>query len=342
VPGLGLKRGLSENRVIAPYATGLAAMVAPADARRNFDRLAALGAEGRFGFFEAVDFTASRLPAGEDFAIVRSFMAHHQGMTIAAIANVVQEGRLRARFHAEPMIMAVELLLQERVPRDVAEAPPRAEEVSVAAPELYGAPVVRQFPSPATAPPTAHLLSNGSYSVMLTPTGAGFSRWRGVAVTRWRDDPTTAQHGAFIYAHDRASGAVWSTAVQPTGADASHHEAVFSEHQAAFTHKAGLLTTLTEIVVSTEDDAEARRVTLTNSGPRAREIDLTSYAELVLGPLAADIAHLAFSKLFVVTDYLPELGVVIATRRRRAPGDPEVWAAHIAVVEGKEAAPIGI
>nr|WP_241865552.1 glucoamylase family protein [Paracoccus salsus] len=340
VPGLGLKRGLSENRVVAPYATGLAAMVAPGDARRNFDRLAGLGAEGRFGFYEALDYTASRLPAGADCAIVRSFMAHHQGMTITAIANVVQEGRLRARFHAEPMIMAVELLLQERAPRDVAEAPPRAEEATVASPDPDRTPVVRQFLSPATAAPTAHLLSNGSYAVMLTPTGAGFSRWRGLAVTRWRDDPTTGQYGAFILARDRISGAAWSAALQPAGGDASCHEAVFSEHEAVFTHTAASLTTLTEIVVSAEDDAEARRVTLTNTGRTPREIDLTSYAELVLAPMPADVAHPAFSKLFVVTDFLPELGVLIATRRRRAPDDPEIWAAHIAVVEGQEVAPI--
>jgi len=341
VPGLGLKRGLSENRVIAPYATGLAAMVAPAEARRNYDRLAGLGAEGRFGFYEALDFTITRVPAGAEFAIVRSFMAHHQGMTITAIANVVQAGRLRSRFHAEPMIKAVDLLLQERVPRDATEAPPRAEKMSVTA-EPDRTPVVRQFTSPATAMPTAHLLSNGAYGVMLTPTGAGFSRWRGLAITRWRDDPTTARHGSFITARDRVTGAVWSTALLPTGADAGRHEAVFSEHQAAFTHRAASLTTMTEVVVSAEADAEARRVTLTNTGRTPREIELTSCAELVLAPLASDVAHPAFSKLFVVTDFLPELGVLIATRRRRAPGDPEVWAAHLAVVEGEEAAPIQI
>ncbi|MBC7281987.1 glucoamylase family protein [Hoeflea sp.] len=340
VPGLGLKRGLSENRVVAPYATGLAAMVAPVEALRNYKRLNALGAEGRFGFYEAVDFTASRLPAGTDYAIVRSFMAHHQGMTITAIANCVQNGRLRTRFHAEPMIKAVDLLLQERVPRDASDAPPRAEEMKVAAHEPDFVPAVRPFPSPATTAPTAHLLSNGTYGVMLTPTGAGFSRWRDLAVTRWRDDPTTAGHGSFILVRDRVSKDSWSSALQPTGVDPAAHQAVFSEHQATFTHHRGKLKTLTEIVVSAEDDAEARRVTLTNTGDVAREIDLTSYAELVLAPLATDVAHPAFSKLFVVTDFLPELGVIIATRRKRAPSDPEVWAAHIAVVEGKEAAPI--
>jgi cyclic beta-1,2-glucan synthetase len=336
VPGLGLKRGLSESRVVAPYATALAAMVDPAGALRNFARLAGLGAVGRFGFYDAVDFSVQRLPTGSTQAIVRSFMAHHQGMTIAAIANVLMDGRLRARFHAEPMIQAVDLLLQERVPRDASEAPPRARDVATAATEPLLPPAVRRFPNPAAAAETAHLLSNGSYGVVLTPTGAGYSRWRGMAVTRWRDDPTTAQHGAFILLSDRKSGALWSAGLQPTGAGPDRHRVMFCDHHAAFTHEGDRLTTHTEVVVSAEDDAEARRVTLTNSGRQPRRIDVTSYAELVLAPLAADIAHPAFSKLFVVTDHMPELGAIIATRRRRSPSDPEVWAAHVAVVEGVE------
>lgn len=342
VPGLGLKRGLGENRVVAPYATALAAMIAPKEALRNFACLAALGAEGRYGFYEAIDYTPSRLPAGARLAIVRSFMAHHQGMTIAAIANTLQGGRLRARFHAAPMIAAVELLLQERAPRTVASSPPRAEGIAAGAVGAELVPVVRQFLTPGSSAPTAHLLSNGGYSVTLTPTGAGFSRWRGFAVTRWREDATTARHGSFIFARDRVSGEEWSTSLQPTAADPTRHRAVFCEHHAAFTHQGRGLTTLTEIVVSAEDDAEARRVTLTNGGRRAREIELTSYAELALAPQAADLAHPAFSKLFVVTDFLPELGVIVARRRRRSPADPEIWAAHIAVVEGREWAPVQI
>ncbi len=342
VPGLGLKRGLSENRVIAPYATGLASMVDPVTAAQNYADLAALGAEGRYGFYEAVDFTPARLQADETRAIVRSFMAHHQGMTITAIANTLQDGRLRDLFHAEPMIRGVELLLQERIPRDVASAPPRATEVLVAAVEHHDAPAVRTFDAPAAEMPTAHLLSNANYSVMLTPTGEGFSRWRDLAITRWRAEPTQAALGSFIFMRDTTTGALWSAGVQPTRAAPDRHRAVFCEHHAAFTHHDQRLTTTTEVVVSAEDDAEARRVTFTNTGRRPREIDVTSYAELVLAPQAADQAHPAFSKMFVVTDYLPELGVIIATRRRRSPHDPEVWAAHIAVIEGAETAPIQI
>jgi cyclic beta-1,2-glucan synthetase len=342
VPGLGLKRGLSQNRVVAPYATALAAMVDPVAALQNYDRLAALGAKGRFGFYEAVDFTSTRLPDKQDHAIIRSFMAHHQGMTITSIFNALQNGRLRNRFHAEPMIQGVELLLHERLPRSVPAATPRAREVPVGAAQNADTSAMRVFENPAGAAPTAHLLSNGNYGVMVTATGEGYSRWRDLAITRWRADATQAALGSFIFVRDQTSGNLWSAGVQPIKADAPRHRTVFSEHHAAFIRQSPNFTATTEVVVSAEDDAEARRVTLTNTGRHAREVDVTSYAELALAPQAADLAHPAFSKMFVVTDYLPELGVIIATRRRRAPDDPEVWAAHIAVVEGKETGTIEI
>ncbi|MCW1917507.1 DUF3131 domain-containing protein [Rhodobacter sp. KR11] len=337
VPGLGLKRGLGENRVIAPYATALAAMIDPRAALANFDHLRAFGAEGRFGFYEAVDFTPSRLPEGASRAVVQSFMAHHQGMTIVALANVVTGGLIPRDFHADPRVQSVESLLQEPVARDVSLAPPRAREALSGA-EVQAAPeVLRVFADPQAEPATAHLLSNGRYGVVLTPSGAGGSSWGDLAVTRWRADPTQARAGSFIFLRDVQSGGLWSATAQPLG---SPVQAVFSPHHAVFTHRTRILTTRTEVVISPEDDGEARRVTLTNTGRHAREIDVTSYAELILGGAAADTAHPAFSKLFVVTDVLPDWGVLIATRRRRTPTDPEVWAAHIAVVEGEETAPL--
>ena len=207
VPGLGLKRGLSADAVVAPYATALAAMVEPERATRNFARLAALGALGRYGFYEALDYTRSRLPEGTTFAIVRAFMAHHQGMTIVAIANVLLHGIMRRRFHAEPKVQATELLLQERTPRDVSVAHPRAEEVRTA-PRLddVDLPDVRRLRTANDATPQAHLLSNGRYAVMVTAAGSGYSRWRDLGVTRWREDVTRDDTGSYIFLRDVESG----------------------------------------------------------------------------------------------------------------------------------------
>jgi cyclic beta-1,2-glucan synthetase len=338
VPGLGLKRGLSDNVVIAPYATGLAAMVDPAGAQRNYARLAGIGAKGRYGFYEALDFTRSRLPDDEDFAIIRSYMAHHQGMTIVAIANTLHGGQMRERFHREPMIQATELLLQERMPRNVAIAHPRAEEIKASTLEAGSEDsTVRRLAWPMPGAPVTHLLSNGRYAVMLTATGAGYSRWRDLAVTRWREDTTRDDAGSFVFLRDTQSGDVWSAGGEMQGAGHGS-DVVFAEDHAEFIrHDASLSTTL-DILVSGEDDGEVRRVSLSNSGRRPREIELTSYAELVLTVPAADAAHPAFSKLFIQTEYLAEFGALIATRRPHSPTEPGIWAAHFAVVEGDVAA----
>jgi cyclic beta-1,2-glucan synthetase len=334
VPGLGLKRGLGENAVVAPYATALAAMVDPTAAMRNFTRLDAAGARGRYGFFEAVDYTRSRLPEGKDCAIVRAFMAHHQGMTIVAIANALLDGQMRARFHAEASIQATELLLQERTPRDVAAARPWAEDaISGIAVPVLDRPTVRRIRSPHGPTPAVHLLSNGRYAVMLTAAGSGYSRWRDIAITRWREDTTCDDWGSYVYLRDVRSGEVWSAGYQPAGIVPDSSDVRFCEDKVEFTRRDGAITTVLEVLVSSEHDAEVRRISITNAGLRPREIEITSYAELVLASPAADTAHPAFSKLFVQTEYDAKTGVLLATRRRRSPTEPEVWAAHLAVVE---------
>jgi cyclic beta-1,2-glucan synthetase len=336
VPGLGLKRGLSENAVIAPYATALAAMVDPKRASLNFSRLMAVGASGRYGLYEALDYTPSRLPEGSRVAIVRAFMAHHQGMTVVAIANVLSDGRMRERFHAEPGIQATELLLQERPPRDVSVAHPRAEEVGTAA-RISDAqfPEVRRLRTPHAATPQTHLLSNGRYSVMLTGAASGSSRWHDLAVTRWREDLTRDDSGSYFFLRDIESGAVWSAGYQPSGVEPDTFEASFTEDRAEFVRTDAAITTIMEVLVSPEDDTEVRRLSIVNAGNRTRDLEVTSYSELVLATAAADTAHPAFSKLFVQTEYVAKVGALLATRRRQSSTEPEVWAAHHAVVEGE-------
>jgi cyclic beta-1,2-glucan synthetase len=336
VPGLGLKRGLSENAVIAPYATALAAMVDPERAALNFASLIAIGARGRYGLYEALDYTRSRLPEGSRVAIVRAFMAHHQGMSVVAIANVLFDGRMRERFHAEPGIQATELLLQERAPRDVSVAHPRAEEVGTAARSNdMQFPEVRRLRTPHEATPQTHLLSNGRYSVMLTGAASGSSRWHDLAVTRWREDLTRDDSGSYFFLRDNESGVVWSAGYQPSGVEPDSYEASFTEDRAEFIRTDAAITTILEVIVSPEDDAEVRRISIVNAGNRMRDFEVTSYSELVLASAAADTAHPAFSKLFVQTEYAAKVGAILATRRRRSSAEPEIWAAHHAVVEGE-------
>jgi cyclic beta-1,2-glucan synthetase len=336
VPGLGLKRGLGENRVIAPYATGLATMVDPAAGIKNFDRLAKLGARGRYGYYEALDFTPARVREGERFALVRSFMAHHQGMTIVGIANVVFDGAMRERFHAEPVVQATELLLQERVPREVVSTRPWATEVSTGTrasdADSSGG---RRIVSVRQSTPATQLLSNGTYAVMMTAAGSGYSRWGEVAITRWREDATRDNCGSYVLFRDMLNGATWSAGFQPTSAEPDEYAVDFNEDHIEITRRDGSLTTRLQVLVSAEDDAEVRRVSISNGGVRSRDIEITSYAELALGPQGDDVAHPAFTNLFVETEYLPEFGAIVATRRKRTPMEPEIWAAHLSVANGE-------
>jgi cyclic beta-1,2-glucan synthetase len=337
VPGLGLKRGLSEDVVVAPYATALGAMIEPEAAVRNFDRLGNAGASGPYGFREALDYTARRLPEGASVAIVKSYMAHHQGMSLVALGNVLNSDAMVERFHADPIVQATELLLQERMPRDVLVARPRAEEVKSAADvrDLVP-PVVRRFSSPHDLTPRTHLLSNGRYAVMVTAAGSGYSRWGDVAVTRWREDVTRDAWGSYLFLRDSRTGAVWSAGHQPSGVEADSYEVSYSEEHAEFSRRDGSIATGLTVVVSAEHDAEIRRVSLTNLGSHSREIELTSYAEIVLAPQAADVAHPAFQNLFVQTEFAPEIGALLATRRPRSKDERQIWAAHVAAVEEQD------
>src|SRR2546426_5861986 len=235
-------------------------------------------------------------------------MAHHQGMVVPAIANVVHDGAMRARFHTEPSVQATELLLQERTPRDVAVARPRADEVqAVGDVREFVPPVVRRFTSPHGSPPRTQLLSNGRYAVMLTTAGSGYSRWRHLAVTRWREDVTRDAWGTYVFLRDVDSGESWSTGYQPRGGEPDSYEVTFSEDRAEIVRRDGAVGTTLQVLVSPEDDAEVRRVLLTNLGTRSQDVELTSYAEVVLAPPAADEAHPAFSNLSVETQCVPEL-----------------------------------
>jgi cyclic beta-1,2-glucan synthetase len=328
VPGLGMKRGLAYDLVIAPYATALASMYHTHAAVVNFERLEKLGALGRYGFFEALDFTPTRLAENQKVAFVRCYMAHHQGMSLVALTNVIFDGIMRRRFHRTPMIQGAEMLLQERVPHGADSGIPDFTQAEAEVKEIVQPPVRRE-PSPMSLVPSAHLLSNGRYGVMITAAGSGYSVCEKLAVTRWREDVTRDCWGSYIYLRDLTSGKIWSAGYQPTASVPDRYEVVFLEDRARISRADGTIASRLEIIVSPEDDAEIRCLSLTNNGTRTHEIEVTSYSEIVLAPPLADSAHPAFSNLFIQTEYLPQACGLIAQRRPRAENDPRIWAAHV-------------
>jgi cyclic beta-1,2-glucan synthetase len=339
LPELGLKRGLGEDLVIAPYATALASMVAPNAAASNFEELVAIGGCGAYGFYEAIDFTSTRVAVGERCEVIKAYMAHHQGMTIVALANTVLDNVIARRFHAAPMVQAAELLLQERAPRLVPKAVQRAtlfkarseeEDLSLAGGRRI---TVRKGPTP-----DCHVLANGRLSVLVTSAGAGYSRWNALAITRWQADAALDNLGSFVYLRDVHTGTMWSAGHQPVGVEPGASEAAFTEDRVQLSRVDGKIKTVLDVIVSPEDDATCRRVSITNLGKKSRTIEVTSYEELVLAPLEADTAHPAFSKLFVETEFDEGVGALLATRRRRGPQDPHIHVAAFIASDGTPSA----
>ena len=320
VPGLGLKRGLGEDLVIAPYASLLATPLAAVQVLENLERLEKLGALGRYGFYEAIDFTPVRVPEGSARGVVLpTFMAHHQGMSLLALDNALHDFPMQRRFHDDPRVQSADLLLQERIPHQVPLKDPPIE-LADHVPFARAAAIVgvRTYTTPHTLSPRPHLISNGSYVVMVTAAGGGYSQRQDIAMTRWREDVTRDAWGTFCYVRDIDSRLFWSTAYLPTAREPEEYECTFGPDRAVYRRLDADIETRTEIVVSPEDDVEFRRVSVTNLGTTPRRLDLTSYAEVVLTPGAADLAHPSFSNLFVETRSLPGHDALIATRRPRS------------------------
>jgi cyclic beta-1,2-glucan synthetase len=329
VPGLGLKTGLADDLVVAPYASALAAPLAPLDVLENFRRFEQEGALGRYGFVEAIDYTPGRqAEGGRRGVVLHTFMAHHQGMSLVSLDNALHDFPMQRYFHADPRVQAADLLLQERIPHLVPLRNPPVELAEhVPSARAAAVPVLRHT-TPHTLSPRGYLLSNGSYTLMVTTAGGGFSRRQQTALTRWREDVTTDAWGSFCYLRDVETGDVWSSAYHPTGRDADEYEVTFAPDRVVFRRADDGIETRTEIVVSPEDDAELRRIQVTNLGTRHRTIELTSYREVVLAPHDADLAHPAFSNLFVETAHVPGRSALICARRPRS-GTSRQYLVHV-------------
>ncbi len=325
VPGLGLQRGLAQELVIAPYASALALTTLPHDAVRNLQVMATNGWLTPFGFYEAIDYTPARVPHGQDHAVVRSFMAHHHGMSLLAIAHAVLGQPMQRRFACDAELQATMLLLQERMPRSSINWSNDPAIVDVRSPQDIPQTAMRVFARADTARPAVQLLTNGRYQVMVTNSGGGYSRWRDIAITRWREDATRDPWGVFCYVRDADTGKLWSTTPAPTAAAVDYSEAIFSESQVEFRRRLDDIEAYTQIVVSPEDDIELRRVRITNRARTERTFEVTSYAEVVLASAIGDALHPAFGNLFVQTEILGDRDAILATRRRRSSEEAQRW-----------------
>jgi len=344
VPGLGRKRGLGQDLVITPYASLLALSLSPQRVVENVNHLVEERMLGRYGFYEAVDYTPSRMPMGEERAIVRSYMAHHQGMILVALTNYLMDEPIVDFFHADPRIQSVEMLLQERVPghaplEELPREPVDAEH------RVQGQIALPSWDAPVHSPvPSVHFLSNGRYGTLITGAGGGYSVYapsgsgavEPMALTRWRADTAQDGWGTWIYVQGRegASGIhdePWSVGFQPTGVTPSEQRVRFYPHQAEFQRQDRDISVEMTISVAPEDDVEVRSITLINHGERAHELALTSYAEVVLAPQATDRRHPAFNKLFIESEYLPDMALLLFRRRLSSSEETPLYMGHMLI-----------
>lgn len=336
VPRLGLKRGLVNDMVIAPYATILALMVDPYSAMRNLETLREEGVEGPYGFYEAVDYTPERIPVGKKRMIVKSYMVHHHGMSLLAFNNILHNNIMQERFHRDPYVKATELLLQEKVPsralltKDIEEEISPLEEGGRKGEEYFK--VIKASPLDF---PEAHIISNGIYHTVLTNAGSGYSRMGGTAVTRWREDSVQDGYGMFLYIQNINSNNVWSAAYEPYRVMPEEYRVTFSSDKVDFFRTDGSIDTHTEVVVSPEDNTEIRRISLTNHSNHARVLEVTSYFEVVLSSQASDVSHPVFNNLFVRTEFVQGANCLLAARRPRTADQKPLWLYHTVSVEGE-------
>lgn len=330
VPGLGLKRGLEDELVVAPYATMLALSMDPEEAAANLEALERLGLYGEYGFFEAIDFSRQRQRDGERGVIVHAYMVHHQAMGFLALDNFLNGEAMKRRFHADARVRATEPLLYERIP---VSPPVYREPMTEHSPSRMIhdeiAPSISTFNTPHTPNPWAQILSNGHYSLMVTGAGGGYSRWEGFELTRWRADSTVDAWGTFCYIRDRDTGHVWSNSYQPIRGSTENYSVSFAADRTEIRRSDDGVETETTIIVAPEDDVEIRRISLINRSDRVRNLEITSYVELALAPHTADRQHPAFNNLFIETEAIRERGVLVASRRLREPEEVPVWVCHL-------------
>ncbi len=325
VPGLGFKRGLEEDHVVAPYASLLAASVKPRDVVANIRRLESMGMGGAYGLFEAVDLRSEAVPEGRPCAVVRSYMAHHQGMILVAINNLLNDQIMVDRFHADPVIESGALLLNERAPLSAPNERPKAS--AVAAPPTQP---VAGAPNPWTPDPQASaqafVVSNGDLTSLLTTGGGGGLRWRGLALTRYQPDPTRNADGIWLYLRDDDTGTLWM-ATSDVG------RTTYSLHKAEFHHRQNGISAHVDVTVAAVDDVEIRQIRLRNESDQPRRLTITSAGEPALCPAGQVGVHPAFSRMFIESERVADMDALVFTRRTKGPGDDPVVLVHALVRE---------
>lgn len=334
VPGIGLKRGLRDDLVVSPYSTILAMQIEEKSGIENLKKLIAIGMEGKYGLYEAIDYTVGRIPKGSKSVIIKNYMVHHQGMSIMAIDNLLRDFILQERFNKIPKVKATEILMQERVPTKITydrEVQLHGSEVQIEKSRI----ITRSFNTAKTNEPEVALLSNGVYSLMVTNSGSGYSKKEDMFISRWKEDSTDSDNGIFFFIKDIKENKYFSATYQPVKNQGDEYSAIFTQNKIQFKRRDNELVTETNIAVSSEENGEVREISITNRSQNEKIIEVTSYSEVTLAPYNSDAVHPAFSNLFIKTEYVDDQNCLLAYRRPRAKNQNKPWLMQKLIVEGE-------
>ncbi|MCK9479512.1 MAG: hypothetical protein M0R40_08460 [Firmicutes bacterium] len=334
VPDLGLKRGLMSDMVVAPYASMMALMVDFDAAMANIKQFKDIGILGKYGLYEAIDYTPERILPNQEYSVIKSYMVHHLGMSLLSINNVLNSNILQKRFHSDVTVKATEELLCERVPINIIISKETKERITPLKPIVYPqASCIREIENIDVNMPNLHLLSNGNFSVLLSDSGCGYSFAGNMALTRFRSDLQNGTYGHFMYIKNINNGQWWTTSLAPLYDNNAGNRVIFSPHKAEYFHNMNGIDTTTEIIVSPEENAEIRKVTIANHSNEDVLLDITNYQEITLATLDSDRAHTAFSNLFIRTEYDEGLDCIIASRRPNIEGAAPIYAVQTVCIE---------
>lgn len=317
IPWLGLKRGLEEEIVVSSYGSILAISEEPKEVIENLKVLEKEGMNQKYGFYESIDFTPARLKRGKKSEPVKTYMAHHQGLILLSITNLVKDKIIQKRFMQNPEIQSVAILLEERMPKDVIitkENKEKIEKIKYQTKDVYTEKVYNKINENL---PISNVISNENYTVVMNDKGEGYSKFKDILINRYKETNENPQ-GIFFYIKNVNAKRIWTANYMKYLSKGDKYQIRFMQDRNQIIRQDGSIETLQDVCISPNDPVEIRKITLRNLGNSDEILEITSFLEPVLSEAVQDYAHPAFNNLFLTFEYIENLGTIIIKRKNRS------------------------
>ena len=329
---LGLKRGLADYLVVAPYTSALALPLKPHEASLNIRKLKAVGAMGSYGFYDALDYINQPDQKRVRPVPTHIYYAHHQGFTLLSLHNTLLSSTVQDLFHADPRVASLEVLFEEKMPRTPAAVPiatPVRLPFSTNLGTSDNGTESKVYVPVKTPTPRYAFISNGTYSAGVSNAGSGWSTYNGVSLSRFRDDPVLEEYGQFFYIKDHKTGTLWSPTTRPVGAMTRGQKVIFYENKAEFFASHGAIDSRLEVSVDPKKPVLVHTLTLSNKGSTPEHLTVASYGEVSLALQSQDVHHPQYQKLLVKSEYLPEYNALVYSRPHPQDRTKKIYYAHM-------------